>query len=43
MDLTKIDMMKSESAYYQKIEGNSIQLDMSDFICDVNYCDISEV
>ena len=43
MGLTKFDMMKPKSAYYQKIEGDSMQLDVLGFIFDVIYCVISDV
>lgn len=43
VDLAKFDMMKSKLAYYQKIEEDSMQPDVSGFICDVNYCVISDV
>ena len=43
MDITKFDMIKPKSAYYQKIEGDSMQLNMLDFIFDVIYCVISDV
>ena len=42
VDITKIDMMKPESAYCHKIEGDSMQLDVLGFISDVIYCVISD-
>lgn len=39
----KFVMMKPESAYYQKIEGDSMQLFVLGFIFDVNYCVISDI
>lgn len=36
-------MMKPESVYYQKIEGDSMRLDVLGFILDANYCVISDV
>ena len=43
VDITKIDMMKPESTYYHKIEGDSMQRSVLDFIFDVIYCVISDV
>jgi hypothetical protein len=36
-------MMKPKSAYYHKIEGDSMQFSVLEFIFDVIYCVISDV